>query len=232
MCPLNTSERPPPVPPNVAVSCGRPSKSRPSGTYGLPRISSSDGSQRSMCAPERPSRSASKVWRATSSRAGSPGSRAVVSNRISAEASSISSSRRAVMASQASASRGVRLMGLGAGGLGRGGAELLLLLAGIHLRRPPPEAARQVDEVHEAGSEPPEPDLERQLRQLGPEVDREREAEERDDGVLDDVPAGAPAAVDDVGLDDGEVDERERCERPERDHRRDGVQADEERGQA
>ena len=54
MWPLNNSERPPPVPRLLAISCGRPAKSSPGGTSGLPCIASASGSNKSMLAPALP----------------------------------------------------------------------------------------------------------------------------------------------------------------------------------
>ena len=51
MCPLSTRLRPPPLPGSVAMSCGRPAKSSPGGTSGLPASSLAEGSKRSIVAP-------------------------------------------------------------------------------------------------------------------------------------------------------------------------------------
>ena len=115
MWPLSRRLRPPPAPAKLATSCGRPAKSSSKGTW-RPRTSSGRGSQTSTAAPARARRSASSACSAASSRAGSPGSRAVVSKRISAEASSTSSSRLSSIAPAMRCSRSFIALHSSAGG--------------------------------------------------------------------------------------------------------------------
>ena len=92
MWPLRSSERPPPAPRRRAASCGRPTKSSPSGTTRLPEPVGS-GSQTSVSAPSAARRRRRNSWSSASCRGGSPTLRAVVSNRTRSPASATSSSR-------------------------------------------------------------------------------------------------------------------------------------------
>ena len=91
MWPLSRMLRPPPEPRRTAASCGRPAKSRPAGRNRSPSPVGS-GSHRSASAPSASRRAASSRCSFSSSRAGSPGRRAVVSQATSSAVRPTSSS--------------------------------------------------------------------------------------------------------------------------------------------
>ena len=87
MWPLSSRLRPPPEPARTAASCGRPAKSRPGATKRLP-APLDGGSHRSQPAPSAVRRRASERCSFSSSRAGCPARRAVVSQATSSARSS------------------------------------------------------------------------------------------------------------------------------------------------